>query len=168
MGRRWRTWLLYSVSKDSVFCFACKLFGKQDNALTKGGFRTWRNLAGHLKEHEYSKTHITCMTNWHELQMKLKTKTIIDQMNRDLMHLEMHHWRRSHTQSDCHNMPHSWKEPRFERAYKCGDPDNGNFLSQVELMEQFDPIMSKHLRRIHKEVRKQWCTTSAVKSKMKS
>ncbi|KAJ8385868.1 hypothetical protein AAFF_G00179340 [Aldrovandia affinis] len=76
-----RTWLLYSVSTDSVFCFACKRFGKLDNALTKGGFRHWKNLASNLKEHEYSKTHITNMKSWHELQMRLKTKTAIDQIN---------------------------------------------------------------------------------------
>lgn len=43
-----RTWLVYSLSTDSVFCFACKLFGKQDNGLTKQGFRNWKNLTGHL------------------------------------------------------------------------------------------------------------------------
>uniref|UniRef100_A0A3Q2DVQ2 TTF-type domain-containing protein n=1 Tax=Cyprinodon variegatus TaxID=28743 RepID=A0A3Q2DVQ2_CYPVA len=134
---------------NSVFCFACKLFGKQYKALTVGGFRNWRNLAGHLKEHEYSKTHITCMTSWHQLHMRLKTKTAIDQINQDLMHLEMHHWRgviRRVIAIICHLAERNLALRGHTNVLY--DPHNGNFLSQVELMAQFDPIMSEHLRRI--------------------
>lgn len=94
-----RRWLLYSVSTDSVFCFACKRFGKQVNSLTKGGFLNWKNLTGHLKGHEHSKTHHADMTSWQELQTRLKTKTAIDQMNWDLMtqlqYVYMRHFWRS-------------------------------------------------------------------------
>lgn len=56
-------WLVYSISTDAVFCFACTLFGKCENPLNKGGFHTWNNIASHLKEHEYSKAHAEEVTN---------------------------------------------------------------------------------------------------------
>lgn len=68
-----------------------RLFGKQDNALTIGWFRNWKNLASQIKEHEYSEAHN--MRSWHELQTRLKTKTAFDQANQDLLHLEEKHWR---------------------------------------------------------------------------
>ncbi|KAG2456448.1 ZMYM5 protein, partial [Polypterus senegalus] len=88
-----RSWIFYSMSTDSVFCFACTVFGKRDNALSNCGFRTWRNLAHHLKEHKYSKGHCDNMTNWHELQRRLQTNTTIDQRQQDLMRIEIEHWK---------------------------------------------------------------------------
>ena len=132
-----RTWLLYSVSTDSVFCYGCKLFGKQDNALTKGGFRNWRNLVSHLKEHEYSKTHLNNMTSWRELQTRLKTKTAIDQINQDLMQLEVVHWR-----GVIHRLVaiicFLAERNHALRGHRdvLFDPHNGNFLGLVELIAQ--------------------------------
>ena len=36
-----RSWLVYSKSSDSVFCFCCTLFGKRTSSLTNRGFRMW-------------------------------------------------------------------------------------------------------------------------------
>lgn len=126
---------MYSVSTDSVFCFACKLFGKLDNSLTKGGFRNWKNIAGHLKEHEHSKAHHTNMMSWQELNTRLKTKAAIDQMNQDLMHLEVEHWRgviHRVIAIVCHLAERNQAlRGHIEALY---DPHNGNFLAQVELV----------------------------------
>lgn len=150
-----RTWLVYSPSADSVFCFACKLFGKQDNALTRKGFRNWKNLTSHLKEHEYSKAHITNMRSWHELQKRLKSKTTINQTNRDLLHLEVQHWRGVICRVIaiiCHLAERN--QALRGHTNVLYDPQNGNFLSLVELMAIFDPVMTEHLRRIqNKETR---------------
>ncbi|XP_076850262.1 uncharacterized protein LOC143499580 isoform X2 [Brachyhypopomus gauderio] len=73
-----RSWLVYSMSTDSEFCFPCTVFGKCDNALSNCGFHKWKNLTYHLKEHEYSKGHCDNMRNWHELQRRLQNKTTID------------------------------------------------------------------------------------------
>uniref|UniRef100_G3N552 TTF-type domain-containing protein n=1 Tax=Gasterosteus aculeatus aculeatus TaxID=481459 RepID=G3N552_GASAC len=88
-----RSWMLYSMGTDSVFCFACTVFGKRDNALSNCGFRTWRNLAHHLKEHKYSKGHCDNMTKWTELQRRLQTNTTIDQRQQYLMQIEIEHWK---------------------------------------------------------------------------
>lgn len=55
--------VIFHEHRLSDLCFACTVFGKSDNALSNSGFRTWKNLAHHLKEHEYSKGHCDNMTN---------------------------------------------------------------------------------------------------------
>ncbi|CAJ1059664.1 zinc finger MYM-type protein 1-like [Xyrichtys novacula] len=141
-------WLMYSVSTESTFCFACKIFGKLDNSLTKGGFRYRKNIASHLKEHEHSKAHHTNMMSWQELNTRLKTKTAIDQINQNLMHLEVEHWRgviHRVIAIICYLAERNQAlRGHTEALY---DPHNGNFLAQMELMAQFDPIMNEHIRK---------------------
>lgn len=162
-----RTWLVYSVSADAVFCFSCKLFGKQDNALSKQGFRNWRNLTGHLKEHEHSKTHITNMRSWHELQKRLKSKTTIDQTNQDLLHLEVQHWRGVVSRVIaiiCHLAERNLALRGHTNVLY--DPQNGNFLSQIELMAMFDPVMTEHLRRIQNKETKVHYLSSTIQNEI--
>ena len=47
-----RTWLEYSIDKDTTFCFYCYLFGRQDVSKQGGdetfvtkGFKFWNQLA---------------------------------------------------------------------------------------------------------------------------
>lgn len=147
-----RSWMLYSMSTDSVFCFACTVFGKRDNALSDCGFRTWRNLAHHLKEHEYSKGHCDNMRNWHELQRRLQTNTTIDQRQQDLMRIEIEHWKgviRRVIAIICHLAERN--QALRGTTSELYDPHNGNFLAQVELMAQFDSVMTEHIRKIENQ-----------------
>ena len=50
-----REWLLYSPSKGTIFCFACKLFGT--NCSLTYGYSDWKNAYLRLSEHEGSKCH---------------------------------------------------------------------------------------------------------------
>lgn len=134
-----------------MFCFACTVFRKRENALSNCGFHTWRNLAHHLKEHEYSKGHCDNMTNWHELQRRLQTNTTIDQ-RQDLMQIEIEHWKgviRRVIAIICHLAERNLVlRGTTSDLY---DPHNGNFLAQVELMAQFDSVMTECIRRVQNQ-----------------
>lgn len=63
-----RTWLIYSESSDSVFCFCCKLFQKDISSLSKQGTRDWKNISQILKRHENSPNHKIGYEDWKTLQ----------------------------------------------------------------------------------------------------
>jgi hypothetical protein len=55
-----RQWLLYSTSKNAIFCFACLLFSNNDirkSAFSNNGFKDWKHLMPSVAEHENSKNH---------------------------------------------------------------------------------------------------------------
>lgn len=68
------SWLLYSESADRVFCFCCRLFGKQKQQLSEEGFNDWKNLAMHLINHERSEEHRKHSDSWQQLSHRLETK----------------------------------------------------------------------------------------------
>ncbi|XP_004446768.2 zinc finger MYM-type protein 5 [Dasypus novemcinctus] len=75
-----RSWLLYSTSKDSVFCLYCKLFGEGKNQLkNENGCKDWQHLSHILSKHEESEIHINNSVKYSKLKSDLKkNKTIED------------------------------------------------------------------------------------------
>lgn len=83
-----------------------------------------------------------------QLSERLKTNTAIDQVSQKLPSLEVKHWKEvfrrltaivSHL-AECNLAFRGHSDRLFETG-------NGNFLGQIELMSQFDPMMREHLRR---------------------
>ncbi|XP_028643240.1 zinc finger MYM-type protein 5 [Grammomys surdaster] len=71
-----RPWLLYSASKDSVFCLYCRLFGEGKNQLrNENGCRDWHHLSHLLSKHEESEMHINNSVKYSKLKSNLKNKT---------------------------------------------------------------------------------------------
>jgi len=92
---------------------------------------------------------MTNMDAWRNLSQKLQTNTAIDQVNQDLIALEVNPWKEilrrliaivNHLAE--HNLAF---RGHSDKLFESG---NGNFLGQVQLMAQFDPVMREHLRRI--------------------
>ncbi|XP_077014894.1 zinc finger MYM-type protein 5-like isoform X2 [Tamandua tetradactyla] len=73
-----RSWLLYSISKDSVFCLYCRLFGEGKNQLkNENGCKDWQHLSHILSKHEESEIHINNSVKYSKLKSDLeKNKTI--------------------------------------------------------------------------------------------
>ena len=144
-----RSWLVYSESADRVFCFCCRLFGKQKQQLSEGGFNDWKNLAFHLINHERSEEHRKNADSWQQLSHRLETKNTIDSQNQDIIEVEAKRWNEILTRLVAIiNFLSERNLPLRGHSDKLHEPGNGNFLGQVQLMAQFDPVMCEHLRRI--------------------
>ncbi|XP_050999136.1 zinc finger MYM-type protein 5 [Acomys russatus] len=71
-----RSWLLYSVSKDAVFCLYCRLFGEGKNQLrNENGCRDWQHLSHILSKHEESEVHTSNSAKYSRLRSHLEGKT---------------------------------------------------------------------------------------------
>lgn len=75
-----RSWLIYSVINDAVFCFCCILFDNSSGTSDwpKKGYSDWGNLIRALTMHEKSVNHKNSFRAWKELDMRLKQKKTID------------------------------------------------------------------------------------------
>lgn len=68
-----RSWLLYSTSKDSVFCLYCKLLGEGKNQLkNENGCKDWQHLSHILSKHEESEMHINNSVKYSKLKSDLE------------------------------------------------------------------------------------------------
>ncbi|KAL4083617.1 hypothetical protein QTP88_028933 [Uroleucon formosanum] len=91
-------WLEYSISKDSIFCFACRNFSTgsssnfEDSFLV--GFRNWKKLSvcsgtkggnksklNKLDAHAKSNSHLTCMVKWSAYQKTKETGSVYSQIS---------------------------------------------------------------------------------------
>lgn len=85
-----RPWLEYNQETDSVFCFACRLFGSSthDPVFQTIGFRNWKvalmKKKGLLK-HAESSEHETSMSKWEQNKLSKPIDTlIIEKRRKDL------------------------------------------------------------------------------------
>lgn len=82
-----RQWLIYSCSKDAIYCFPCLLFGNKnkirESPFWEGGFSDWKHLNPRVSEHENSTFHANCVIDWKEFEMRLKDgKTINNELQK--------------------------------------------------------------------------------------
>ena len=88
-----RIWLLYSILKNAVFCFACKVFGYANSSLAGDqGYSDWQNLTKILTSHEKSPNHIKNCQFWRELSLHLCLDKTIDKENEIIIRAETEHW----------------------------------------------------------------------------
>ncbi|XP_059540116.1 zinc finger MYM-type protein 5 isoform X1 [Myotis daubentonii] len=74
-----RSWLLYSTSKDSVFCLHCKVFeGGKNQLKNENGCKDWQHLSHILSKHEESETHINNSFKYSKLKSDMKKNKTIE------------------------------------------------------------------------------------------
>ncbi|XP_039866244.1 zinc finger MYM-type protein 1-like [Simochromis diagramma] len=147
-----RSWLVYSPQNNAVFCFACKLFSVKDIKLSTEGFSDWSNINIRLRGHECSQDHIQCMLKWRELDTRLKKSMAIDQQELTLLEAERKKWREILKRLLSITLSLASRNLSFRGSSDClYEPDNGNFLKEVELMATYDLVMANHLANIKDE-----------------
>jgi len=151
-----RQWLQYSISKDSVFCFSCKLFSttNKESALCNKGSNDWKNMSAILANHEKSSDHLASFQAWKELELRLKKNKTVDENNLRLIRQEEKYWQqileRLIALIQVLGAQNLALRGTNEQLFTAG---NGNFLKFVEYLALFDPIMHEHLRKVsNKEI----------------
>ena len=149
-----RKWLVYSKKFDKVYCFCCKIFGTKSSTnhtsqLVNSGTKDWRHLSAMLKSHEINNEHIINMNTWFDLELRLSKNITIDKDAQERLYKEKEHWRNVLVRiiAIVKNLAKNNLAFRGSNE-KIYQENNGNFLSLIEMIAEFDPIMQEHVRRI--------------------
>ncbi|XP_036342156.1 zinc finger MYM-type protein 5-like [Rhagoletis pomonella] len=143
-----RDWLIYSPSVDSVFCFACRLFGNLDenaSSFALKGFNDWKHSKRGISIHEQSHDH---MSNNVKYKMRLKTDSSIEKTFENSLVNDMTYWRKvlSRVVEVIKFLSSRGLALRGHDEI-LGSKHNGNFLGCLELLSKFDPFLAEHITR---------------------
>lgn len=145
-----REWLVYSKSKNSIFCFVCKLFSNEIISLSGSeGYSDWQNMSTFLRHHEKSPSHIKSSLSHRELVQRLRLGKTIDEENQRIIKSETEHWhevlKRILSVIQFLGSQGLALRGTNDTIFK---ENNGNFLKLVEHIAKFDTVISEHLRRV--------------------
>ncbi|XP_026451950.1 zinc finger MYM-type protein 1-like [Papaver somniferum] len=144
-----RRWLVYSTVKDRVLCFSCKFFKGDgvDCQLDTNGYNDWYNLGKKLRQHDTCEGHIESMSKWNELERHLKKKETIDKAMQEQIKKEKEYWKQVLVRivSLIKTLAKNNLAFRGDNE-KIGEANDGNFLSFIEMIVEFDLVMQDHLR----------------------
>lgn len=140
-----RDWLIYSPSKRVLFCYVCKLFSSNCQALSNEGYSNWKNVSERLKEHENSKSHRDSVCT---LSLRLMSYS-----NLKSQMIEDYEKEKSYWHSVLCRVVATIKFlaerglPIFGDNETLGSLKNGNYLGCLEYLAKFDPFIQNHLEK---------------------
>lgn len=155
-----RDWLVWSRSKESFYCYPCRLFcelpeNQRSSLSVLGGWgpeKGYHQLYSRIPDHERSVNHKMCYMKYRTAQKDLKNSESI---------------LKSFFEMQIETEAEKWKKllKRFldvilfiaERGLALrgsnqiiGDCGNGNFLGLLELLARYDPLLAEHLEKVKK------------------
>ncbi|XP_063794591.1 zinc finger MYM-type protein 1-like [Pseudophryne corroboree] len=147
-----RSWMVYSVVSNKLYCFCCRLFAISATSMTSKfvtGFQKWWKLNPKVHNHETSEEHLCCLEKWKTLAAGLRLHKTIDAKSISLMEMEKKKWR-----DILHRLLDITlflaKQNLAFRGHKEDETslNKGNFLEMVEVFSKYDPVLKEHLMRL--------------------
>lgn len=145
-----RSWMMYSPSKKSVYCFSCKLFSNESYSHfdSINGFNLWWKLNPKIHEHESSSVHIRNFMAWKEMEIRIRHEATIDKAEQTVLETEVKKWRDILSRF-LDIIIFLAKQNLALRGHREGAAENrGNFLELVDLLAKYDPVLREHVLRI--------------------
>ncbi|XP_022179730.1 zinc finger MYM-type protein 1-like [Myzus persicae] len=143
----YRDWILYSNSKNALFCFYCLLFGGHKTSFEdqSRGFINWKNCYKQVGDHEKSSSHVKSIQTWH-FRISNNGQSRIDNIVQKQISDSLSYWK-----NVLYRIVETLKfltsrslEIRGSNE-TLGSVHNGNYLGCLELIAKFDPFISQHL-----------------------
>ncbi|XP_065671898.1 zinc finger MYM-type protein 5-like [Hydra vulgaris] len=146
-----RQWLLYSASKNSLFCFPCILFSNTKTskfADTSKGFSEWKQLNPRIPEHKNSCEHRNCFTSWKEMEKNLKGRSL-DKDIQNAIQTEKEKWRNILKVVIDSFMFCTKNSLAFRGSFNIiGEPNSGIFLNTIELIARYHHPLAEHITNV--------------------
>lgn len=137
---------MYSPSKEAIFCFACRLFGSKtshEDNFAQNGFNDWKNSGRSIKIHEHSKQH---QDNYLTFRRIAKQNESIESSFLSGIEIELSYWRQVLNRIvsvikflGARGLPFRGSNQQI------GSNQNGNFLGTLELLSEYDSLLSTHI-----------------------
>lgn len=152
-----RNWLVYSESKDSVFCGPCLAFGSIENRtqFDEEGFNDWKNAEVRVAQHENSLNHKSCIL---ALRARGMIHGNIQSCLTAQLNEEISYWKNILKRVVAVIKGLASRGLAFRGSNeKFGDQHSGNYFSfldinsrsimLLELIAEFDPLLTKYIER---------------------
>lgn len=147
-------WLCYSPMLDAAYCEPCWLFADRSDPAYRpawsSGIRNWRDLSRKIEEHARVPLHISsCL-----IYEQWKNHGTVDEKLHDEIRQESCFWRAVLKRLVKITLLLATNSLPF-RGHRetIGDVYNGNFLAQVELLAEFDPLMNELIKKPKNKVK---------------
>ena len=153
-----RTWMVYSTTSHSPYCFCCRLFIVQPKSISSKfvtGFDKWWKLNPKVERHESSRDHIENLELWKTMCMNLRLGMTIDARETKLIDQNKKKWRDILTRL-LDIIVVLVKQNLAFRGHKEDETslNRGNFLELVDLLSKYDPVLKEHPIRFKKSIGK--------------
>jgi len=141
-----RSWLLYSKSKNALFCFQCLIFATKKQVFSDPsvGFTNWQKCHHLVAEHEKSLSHSTCVRKW--FLRTTKNTEVIDNALHEQVNNEINYWKNvlHRVVSTIQFLSERGLAFRGENE-NFNSKHNGNYLGCLELISKFDAFLGNHI-----------------------